>query len=124
MSSGPGRAAVFASVVGAAIACGTVSGDSSFEFGSPLCMASAQVQETEATGILRGVGVVKAIDAATGWLTLDHEDIKGFMPAMEMMYNVKSPEISAGLHVGDRVAFDIDAEHYIIVGVAVVKRAM
>jgi Cu/Ag efflux protein CusF len=42
---------------------------------------------------------------------------------MEMMYRVKPREISAGLRVGDHVAFDIDAEHYTIVGVKVIEPA-
>ena len=66
---------------------------------------------------------VKAINATIGWLTLEHEDIKGFMPAMEMMYRTKPPGLSASLHAGDKIAFDIDAEHYTIVGVTVIESA-
>jgi len=73
--------------------------------------------ESAATGVFYGVGVVKAIDAASGALTLDHEDIKGLMPAMEMMYRVKSPDLSRGLTVGDRIAFDVDGKSYTILGV-------
>ena len=73
--------------------------------------------ETAATGIFHGVGVVTAIDAASGALTLDHEDILGLMPAMVMMYRVQSPDLSRGLGVGDRIAFDVDGKTYTIVGV-------
>jgi Cu/Ag efflux protein CusF len=73
--------------------------------------------ETAATGIFHGVGVVTAIDAASGALTLDHEDIIGLMPAMVMMYRVQSPDLSRGLGVGDRIAFDVDGKTYTIVGV-------
>jgi Cu/Ag efflux protein CusF len=83
----------------------------------------AFAQETAAKGVFHGVGVVKAIDRTTGALTLDHEAIVGFMEAMEMMYRVEPRELSAGLHVGDRVAFDIDAERYAIVGVRVLNSA-
>jgi Cu/Ag efflux protein CusF len=76
-----------------------------------------RAQETAASGVFHGVGVVTAIQPKTGALTLDHEDIKGFMPAMEMMYNVESPSVSEGLAVGDRVRFDIDAKSYTILGV-------
>ena len=69
--------------------------------------------ETAATGIFHGVG----IDAASGALTLDHEDILGLMPAMVMMYRVQSPDLSRGLGVGDRIAFDVDGKTYTIVGV-------
>ena len=84
---------------------------------------AALAQETAAKGIFHGVGIVKAIDAATGALTLDHEDIVGFMAAMEMMYRVEPRELSAGVRVGDRVAFDIDAERYVIVAVKVLGGA-
>lgn len=40
-----------------------------------------------------------------------------------MMYRVKPHEIGAGSRVGDRVAFDIDAEHYSIVGIKVIEPA-
>ena len=73
--------------------------------------------ETAATGIFHGVGVVTAIDSASGALTLDHDDITGLMPAMVRMYRVQSPDLSRGLGVGDRIAFDVDGKTYTIVGV-------
>jgi Cu(I)/Ag(I) efflux system protein CusF len=91
--------------------------------GSALCSGAAQAQESAATGVFHGVGVVKGIDAAKGWLTLDHGDIKGFMSAMVMMYRTDPPTLVAGLRVGDKVAFDIDAAHSVIVGVTVIERA-
>ncbi|MGD0188153.1 MAG: copper-binding protein [Roseiarcus sp.] len=123
MSIAPGRSATICAIVlGLAAACATLPCDRAF-LRSAVGIAAAHAQETAATGIFHGVGVVKAIDAATGALTLDHEEIKGFMAAMEMMYRVKPREISAGLRVGDHVAFDIDAEHYTIVGVKVIEPA-
>jgi hypothetical protein len=47
--------------------------------------------------------------AATGALTLSHDEIKGFMPAMEMMYRVRAPEVSHNLKPGDTIDFTIDA---------------
>ena len=76
--------------------------------------------ETNATGVFHGVGVVKEIQAGTGALTLDHEDIVGLMPAMEMMYRVKAPEISHGLKVGDRVDFEVDGKTYVILSVKLI----
>jgi Cu/Ag efflux protein CusF len=77
--------------------------------------------EPAVTGVFHGVGVVTAIDAASGALTLDHDEIKGLMGAMEMMYRVKSRDISDGLGVGDRIAFDVDGT-YTIVGVKRLSR--
>jgi Cu/Ag efflux protein CusF len=79
--------------------------------------------ETEATGVFDGVGVVTEISATSGALTLDHEDIKGLMPAMVMMYRVTSRNVAEGLKVGDKVAFDIDAKSYTILRVTVLKHA-
>ncbi len=82
----------------------------------------ASAQETAAKGIFHGVGIVTEIDAKTGALTLDHEDIKCLMPAMIMMYRVASPDLSKGLRNGDKVAFDIDAGRYTITAVKLLQR--
>ena len=66
-------------------------------------------QETRQASLFHGHGIVKAIQPGTGALTLDHDDIKGFMPAMEMMYRVCSTELSKDLRPGDTVDFTIDA---------------
>jgi|SRR5271166_5451085 len=82
-----------------------------------LAPGAAGAQETAATGIFAGHGTVKAVAPGTGWLTLSHDDIKGFMCAMEMMFSVKSPELSKDLHPGDVVDFKIEAEKFLIVDV-------
>jgi Cu/Ag efflux protein CusF len=86
-------------------------------------LAPTQAQQGEPQGIFRGVGVVKAIDAATGALTLDHEDIKGLMPAMEMMYRVDPRSLSDGLRLGDKIDFGVDAKTYTIRDVKLIERA-
>ena len=80
-------------------------------------------QESAAKGVFKGHGVVKAVAPITGALTLSHDEIKGFMAAMEMMYRVKSPELTKDLHPGDVIDFTIDAEKYTIVDVKLVSRA-
>jgi Cu/Ag efflux protein CusF len=70
---------------------------------------AALSQETAQASLFHGHGVVKAIQRGTGALTLDHDDIEGFMPAMEMMYRVRSLELSKDLRPGDTVDFTIDA---------------
>ena len=55
---------------------------------------AAEVRETGATGIFYGHGLVKAVEPGTGWLTIAHNDIMGCMPAMEMMFRVRAPEVS------------------------------
>lgn len=82
-----------------------------------LALAGASADEQASTGFFEGHGVVKAVAPKTGALTIAHDDIKGFMPAMEMMYGVSSPDLAGGLHPGDVIDFTIDAEKYLIVGV-------
>ena len=86
-------------------------------------VAPAQAQQGEPEGIFRGVGVVTAIDAATGSLTVNHEEIKGLMPAMEMMYRVDPRSLSDGLRPGDKIDFDVDGKTYTIRDVKLIERA-
>jgi protein SCO1/2 len=88
-----------------------------------LAAGVAGAQEMAATGIFSGNGVVKAVAPGTGWLTLDHDAVKGFMCAMEMMFRVKSPDLSKDLKPGDVVDFKIDSETYVIVDVKLVAHA-
>jgi Cu/Ag efflux protein CusF len=118
------RAAKLSFAIALAAAWGAVSDERGDPIAWPLlCTSSALAQESAATGVFHGVGTVKAVDNAKGWLTLDHKAIDGFMGAMEMMYRVEPARLTLGLRVGDRVAFDIDAGRYAIVGVKVVDKA-
>jgi Cu/Ag efflux protein CusF len=45
------------------------------------------------------------------------------MPAMEMIYKVRSPDLSKDLHPGDVVDFKIDAANYVIVEVKLIAHA-
>jgi len=118
------RAAKLAIVVAVAAASAVVSDQLSDQIAWPQLGASAALaQERASTGVFHGVGIVKAVDRVKGWLTLDHKAIDGFMGAMEMMYRVEPARLTAGLKVGDRVAFDIDAGRYAIVGLKVLDKA-
>ena len=86
-------------------------------------IAPAQAEQGEPGGIFRGVGVVTAIDPASGSLTLDHDEIKGLMPAMEMMYRVDPRSLSEGLRNGDKIEFAVDAKTYTIRDVKLIERA-
>ena len=88
-----------------------------------LAVGLAAAQEMAAKGIFPGHGFVKAVAPNTGALTLSHDEIEGFMPAMEMMYRVQNPEISKGLRPGDEVDFKIDATKYVIVEVTLIAHA-
>jgi Cu/Ag efflux protein CusF len=84
---------------------------------------AAEVQETGAEGVFFGRGLVKSVEPKTGWLTLAHNDIMGCMPAMEMMFRVRTPELSRDLKPGDTVDFTIDGGDYVILDVKLVSHA-
>jgi Cu/Ag efflux protein CusF len=58
--------------------------------------------------IYKAVGVIKKIDAENGKITVDHEDIKGYMPAMEMDFSVKDKSLIESAKVGDKIDFEIE----------------
>ncbi|MDE1964477.1 MAG: copper-binding protein [Xanthomonadaceae bacterium] len=54
------------------------------------------------------VGVVKALDATKGTLTLQHEAIAAIgWPAMTMPFKVASPDLLKNVKVGDKVKFTL-----------------
>jgi Cu/Ag efflux protein CusF len=83
-------------------------------------ISPALAEEAEASGTFRGV---KAVDPWTGALTVAHDEIKGFMAAMIMMYRVDPASLSAGLRPGDKIEFAIDAKSYTIRDVKLIEQA-
>lgn len=58
--------------------------------------------------IYKGIGIVKKIDKENGKLTVDHEDISGYMSAMEMNEPVKDKASLDSLKEGDKISFDLE----------------
>jgi Cu/Ag efflux protein CusF len=54
-----------------------------------------------------GTGVVRIINRKEGWIEIDHEVIKGLMPAMQMEFWLKNRSLVDEVNVGDRVEFTI-----------------
>lgn len=55
----------------------------------------------------KGSGIVTALDAAVGSITLDHGPIpEANWPAMTMAFKAK-PQVLEGVKVGDKVEFDV-----------------
>lgn len=56
----------------------------------------------------RGVGVIQSVDRENASVQIDHEPIKGFMPAMDMPYQVKDKSLLDEIAPGDKVDFWIE----------------
>jgi Cu/Ag efflux protein CusF len=77
----------------------------------------------DSNGRFRGSGVVTAIDPETGSLTINHREIKGLMPAMEMLFSVDPRSLSDGVNPGDRIEFSVEDKTYTIRDLKVVEHA-
>ena len=53
------------------------------------------------------IGTVKALDLKGPSIEIDHGDIEGLMPAMQMEFSVKNATLLSGISVGDRVDFEV-----------------
>lgn len=82
----------------------------------------AQAQEPS-SGLYRGVGVVTAINPATGSLTINHQEIEGLMPAMEMLFQVNPRILSDRVKPGDKIEFQLKGKTYTIRDIKVIKPA-
>lgn len=58
-----------------------------------------------------------------GRLIVKHEEIRGFMGAIEMSFPVTPPSLLNGLNAGDSVQFSIDAARSAITSIEVVESA-
>lgn len=52
-------------------------------------------------------GVVVLINRKEGWIEINHEEIKGLMPAMQMEFWVRDKSLFDNAKAGDRVDFTI-----------------
>jgi Cu/Ag efflux protein CusF len=55
----------------------------------------------------QGVGVVKGLDPKGPAIEIDHEEIVGLMPAMQMEFPVTDGRMLNGLAVNDRIDFTV-----------------
>jgi Cu/Ag efflux protein CusF len=55
----------------------------------------------------QGVGVVKALNPKAPAIEIDHEEIVGLMPAMQMEFPVTKASLLEGLAVNDRIDFTV-----------------
>jgi Cu/Ag efflux protein CusF len=52
-----------------------------------------------------GIGVVTIINRKEGWVEINHEEIEGLMPAMQMEFWVKDRSLLQNIQVGNKVEF-------------------
>src|SRR5215510_4072668 len=55
-----------------------------------------------------GVGVVKSLNPKAPAIEIDHSDIEGLMPAMQMEFPVTDANLLNGIAVNDRIDFTIE----------------
>ena len=55
-----------------------------------------------------GVGVVKSLNPKAPAIEIDHGDIEGLMPAMQMEFPVTDANMLNGIAVNDRIDFTIE----------------
>ena len=56
----------------------------------------------------KSFGKITNLKPAVPSVEIDHEDIPGLMPAMEMEFHVKDKSLLNGLQTGDRVEFTVE----------------
>jgi Cu/Ag efflux protein CusF len=70
--------------------------------------ATSQPQVNNEVKLVESKGVVTKIDLKLGSVELDHEEIKGIMPAMIMEFFVKDKKMLDDLKLGDKVDFTLE----------------
>jgi len=60
------------------------------------------------TNQYQGEGTVKALNPNAPSIEINHGDIDGFMPAMQMEFPVTDPKLLNGLAINDRIDFTVE----------------
>ena len=77
--------------------------------------------QDQPNALFRGIGVVTAIDPDTGSLTVNHQEIVGLMPPMEMLFHVDPRSLSDGVKPGDKIEFGVEGKTYKIRDIKVIE---
>jgi len=72
----------------------------------PKTSMNVKLDGPQKTFTIRG----KVVAAANGRVTLDGENVPGFMEAMTMDYKLKDPSVASELHPGDRITATVHAD--------------
>ena len=60
------------------------------------------------TNSYQGVGIVRGLNPKRPGIEIEHEDIVGLMPAMQMEFPVTDPKLLNGLAINDRIDFTVE----------------
>jgi Cu/Ag efflux protein CusF len=60
------------------------------------------------TVVYQGAGLVEEVQKETSMIQINHEEIKGLMPAMSMPYRVKDKAMLDMVKPGDKVDFTVE----------------
>jgi Cu(I)/Ag(I) efflux system protein CusF len=71
---------------------------------TPASGPAAAVQSNQ----YKGEGTVKAVNPNAPSIEINHGDIDGFMPAMQMEFPVTDPKLLNGIAVNDRIDFTVE----------------
>jgi Cu/Ag efflux protein CusF len=86
-----------------AVACSNNAGQKAAS-GTPASGPAAAVQNTQH----KGEGVVKALNPNAPSIEINHGDIDGLMPPMQMEFPVTDAKLLNGLAVNDRIEFTVE----------------
>ncbi|HTG85772.1 MAG TPA: copper-binding protein [Pyrinomonadaceae bacterium] len=75
-----------------------------------------------ATRGYNGVGTVKALNPKGPSIEIDHGDIEGLMPAMQMEFQVSDATLLNGLQVNDQIDFTIEDRTGVMRVIAIKKK--
>lgn len=81
----------------------------------PHGMHGAQPSAQESQHTVVGEGKVIAVVPSSSQIVVDHQEIKGFMDAMTMGYQIDPPSLLEGVQAGDTIRFTIDTQNKVIV---------
>ena len=81
-----------------------------FLIDSEASLRGAETRMSEPSKLHKGSGVVRAVDAPSGYLELDHDPIPSLQwPSMTMGFQTNEKQSLSGLKEGDRVEFEVEA---------------
>lgn len=72
-------------------------------------LLGASCNKKPSTPVLHeGVGVIEEVNKEAATVQINHEDLKGYMPAMSMPFKVKNVALLDTVKTGDKVDFTLE----------------